>query len=334
VKSWKFWIGLLISVAFLFLVFRGLNFDRTITAIRGANYWLLLPALVAYFAGVWVRSVRWQVLLGPIKKITSWRLFPVVVIGYMANDVLPARIGEIVRAYVLGRREDVSTTATLATIVVERIFDGLVMILFMAAVALMVPLGDQLLVIVRLASVIFFGVLIVFFALAFIPRLADFSVSLVVRVLPGRYGEKAAGLLRSFIDGLGCLKSARQLSAVLGLSVAAWLLEASMYFIIASGFQISLPFYGAILTTAVANLATLVPSSPGYVGPFEAGSMLVLSGVFGFAREAAMSYVIVLHAALYLPVTLLGLFFWWKESLSWREIRQLEQARAKEPSLT
>lgn len=331
-KNWKFWVGLLVSLVFLFLAFRGLNITEIFAAIRGANYWLVLPALAVYFAGVWIRSMRWQVLLRPIAKVSNRRLFPVVVIGYMANDVLPARIGELVRAYVLGRREGVSASGALATIVVERIFDGLVMILFMAVVALFMPLSEQLLVVVRLASILFFGFLVVFFALVFIPRLADLVVGMVRRI-PGRAGERGSDLLRSFVDGLAVLRSARHLTSVLALSVVAWLFEASMYYIIGIGFALPIPFQGSALTTAVANLATLLPSSPGYVGPFEAAAQLVLVGVFRIGRELAMSYTIVLHSALYFPITILGLFYWWRESLSWREVRKLEKTTAKEPSL-
>lgn len=332
-KNWKFWVGLLVSLVFLFLAFRGLNVTEIFSAMRGANYWLLLPALAVYFAGVGVRSLRWQVLLRPIARISNRRLFPVVVIGYMANDVLPARIGELVRAYVLGKREGVSASSSLATIVVERIFDGIVMVLFMAVVAFFVPLGYELQVIVRLASILFFGFLVVFFSLVFVPRLADLSVSMVRR-MPGRIGERGSVLLRSFIDGLGVLRSARQLLLVLALSVVAWAFEASMYYIIGIGFGLPLPFQGSVLTAAVANLATLVPSSPGYVGPFDAAAQLVLVGVFQIGRELAMSYTIVLHAALYFPITLLGLFYWWRESLSWREVRKLEKPTAEEPSLS
>src|SRR5438105_3805238 len=116
----RLWIGLVVSLVCLVLAFRGVDMGAAAALIAGANYWLLLPALAAYFAGVWVRAVRWRYLLRPIKPMPSGRLFPVVVIGYMANDVLPARMGEIARAYVLGRQEGVSSTSVLATIAVER----------------------------------------------------------------------------------------------------------------------------------------------------------------------------------------------------------------------
>src|SRR5579859_7048187 len=126
-------VGVAVSLFFLYWAFRLVgngNLGSAVESIQHANYWFLLPALAAYFAGVWLRAVRWRVLLKPVKSIEVSTLFPVVVIGYMANDVLPARLGEVVRAYVLGEQEDIPKTTTLATIVVERLFDGIAMLIF------------------------------------------------------------------------------------------------------------------------------------------------------------------------------------------------------------
>ena len=98
-----------------------------------------------------------------------------------------------------------------------------------------------------------------------------------------------------------------------------------MYLVIALGFGLGVGIAAILLVTAVANLATLIPSSPGYIGPFEAGVLLALVGAVGMQRELALSYAIVVHAALYVPITLLGLLYWWRESLSWREIRRMAE---------
>jgi hypothetical protein len=129
----------------------------------------------------------------------------------------------------------------------------------------------------------------------------------------------------SFIDGLGILRRKGELFSVLLTSILAWLCEASMYLLIAEGFNLDLSLPEVLLVTAVANLATIIPSSPGYIGPFEAGVLLVLSGALGYSREVALSYAIVVHAALYFPVTALGFVFWWRESLSWRKVRAPEE---------
>src|SRR5215212_3479150 len=142
----KFWLGLVVSVFFLIL------------------------ALVLYFAGVAVRTVRWQILLRPILPKTSLRkLYEVVVIGYMANDVLPARLGEVVRAFVLNRRTGVTKSAILGTIVVERIFDGITMVGFIAVSALFITLNATLDDLLKLGSILFLIVLAGFIYLALSP---------------------------------------------------------------------------------------------------------------------------------------------------------------------
>src|SRR5438046_1939582 len=129
----KFWLGLAVSLIFLGLVFAGQDLGKIWSALQRANYLALVPAVGLYFLGVGVRAVRWQVLLRPVLPKTQLaRLFEVVVIGYMANDLLPARLGEVVRAFVLSRREQETKSAILGTIVVERIFDGITMVGFIS----------------------------------------------------------------------------------------------------------------------------------------------------------------------------------------------------------
>jgi len=319
----KFWIGLVISLAFLWLAFQGQDFGKIGQALGEANYWWLLPALGAYFAGVWIRAVRWHYLLGPIKKVPVNRLFPVVVIGYMANDVLPIRMGEVVRAYVLGKRENVSKFGTLATIVVERIMDGITMLLFLAGAALFVTINKDIEGIEKLAAIVFLLFIAIFFAVASNRNILLKLESFGLKLLPSAIRPKVAGLADKFIDGLQVLRQWRDLLVVFGLSVAAWLCEAAMYWMVALAFAgLNLSWQAVIMTLAVANLFTLVPSTPGYVGPFDFAANQVLVGVFLVNKELASSYVILLHAALYFPVTLWGVYYWIREQFSFKEAEQ------------
>ena len=129
-KRWKFWLGLAISVVFMYFALKNLKLDEFWQAMKTANYWWILPGIAVYFIAVWVRAWRWHYLLRPIKKIPTRVMFPVTCIGYMGNNIYPARAGEVLRAVVLKRREGVPVSASLATIIVERIFDGVVMLAF------------------------------------------------------------------------------------------------------------------------------------------------------------------------------------------------------------
>src|SRR5260370_41507478 len=129
-KKWQIWLGILISLVFIWLALRGLQLDQFWGVVESANYGWLIPGVAIYFVAVWMRTWRWHYLLRPIKEIPTRGLFPIVTIGYMGNNIYPARTGEVLRAVVLKRRENVSVSASLATIIVERIFDGVVMLAF------------------------------------------------------------------------------------------------------------------------------------------------------------------------------------------------------------
>ncbi|MEA2575473.1 MAG: glycosyltransferase 2 family protein [Chloroflexia bacterium] len=353
-KSRRFIIGLVISVVFLAWALSQEDLGKVFATIGGMNWVSLVPALVLYFLGVWVRAVRWRILLRPLRpNLSLFKTFEVVVIGYMANNVLPARIGELVRAYVLSKRENVRKTPTLATIVVERIFDGLVMIGFVASALLFVILFNPDILSVGtghtfgtlivnwspyivLGAAAFLAFLVFFVAIASSQRRMEGLLRFGLRFVPGRLHERVERLATAFIVGLGSLRSITNLVMVFALSITAWLLEAGMYFAIGNwGFGLTgsdaqpVPFYAYVLATGIVNLSTLIPQAPGYVGVFEVVGIGVLVGAFGVARGAATSYVFLLHAALYLPVTLLGVFFLARESLSWRELTDLEKQRAE-----
>src|SRR3989304_3341463 len=129
-KRWQFWLGLAISALFLALVLRGLDLGAFWAEVQAANYWWLLPGVAVYFLAVWARAWRWHYLLRPLKAISTRAMFPIVAIGYMGNNIYPARAGEVLRAVVLKRKEGVPISASLATVIVERIFDGVVMLAF------------------------------------------------------------------------------------------------------------------------------------------------------------------------------------------------------------
>src|SRR5512143_215699 len=128
--KWQFWVGLLISVVFIWISLRGLRLEEFWSTVKTANYFWLIPGIGVYFIGVWVRAWRWHYLLKPIKEIPTQTMFPITTIGYMGNNIYPARAGEVLRAVILKRREGVPVSASLATIIVERIFDGVVMLAF------------------------------------------------------------------------------------------------------------------------------------------------------------------------------------------------------------
>ena len=323
-RSWRFAVGLLISIAFLIYAFRGQDYGAILDSLRGVNYLLLIPALGLYFLGVWARAFRWSILLKPIKPISTRDLLPITAIGFMANNVLPLRTGEVVRSFVLSKNHNVRKTAALATIAVERIFDGLTMVGFLLVAALTIDLTSDIRHIIRIAVVLFAVAIIGLAVMTFAEGLRTRILNLVLSLVPGAVRSKIEPIAEAFFSGLESLRSPRALGAVALASITAWSLEASMYWVIARAFGGSIRavmgFSETILTTGVANLATLVPSSPGYVGPFEAGVKTALEGALNVTGSQALSYAIVVHAALWFPVTLWGAIEWSRMHLSMKQV--------------
>ena len=327
-KSWRTILGILISAGFLFFAFRGQDYGRMREAVRSFDYRYIPPALALYLLGIWTRAFRWSVLLRPLTKVGARDVAPITVVGFMANNVLPLRTGEVVRAYVLSKRYEVRKTSALATIAVERLFDGLTMLGFMLVAATAVSFTSELRHLALIAFVLFAVALIGLFLLTVGGDLRDRLLQVVLGPLPPPVADRVERMTESFLSGLGVLKRKGDLAAVAGASILAWTFEASTYYTISRGFDAEIKDVMGVgetlLTTGVANLATLVPSSPGYVGPFEYGVQLVVSGALGVPRELALSFAIVVHATLYFPITIWGAIEWWRQHLSLKQVREID----------
>ncbi|MBI5029461.1 MAG: flippase-like domain-containing protein [Chloroflexi bacterium] len=325
----RFWLGLVISLVLLVFVFYQTDPGKIVQSLQQAQYFYLIPGLALYFVGVAIRAVRWHFLLRSIKPIPNGNLFRTVVIGYMANDILPARMGEIVRAYILGAQENVSKASTLVTIVVERIFDGLTMLTFIVVASFLLHFADETVTArIRLVAVLFVVAILALAVFAGMPRRTERIAEFFLKRLPSAsLRERSTRIVHSLLEGLGVLRSPMDSITVFALSVLAWLFETAMYLVIAVGFNITLPFPVFLLACAFANLVTIAPSTPGYVGVFDAPVVYTLT-LFGVDRDLATSYTLILHAALVLPVTLLGFYYLWRAGLSLSQMTRAQSETA------
>jgi uncharacterized protein (TIRG00374 family) len=326
-RRWQFWLGIAISALFLWLALRGLRLADVWQAIQGAQYLWLIPGLAAYWIGVWVRSWRWTYLLRPLKSISTRKAFPIVVIGYMGNNILPARAGELLRAYVLRRGEKVPISGSLATIVLERAFDGVIMLSFvvinlpeLARVSSDSSLVGNLYNLAILGVIAFVLAVALLMFMAIYPKRAESGLEWVnQRLVPVRFRQQVTQLSLRFLAGLGALRSPRDLFMVLITSALIWLLETVKYWYLMQAFPFEVGFFALMLMNGVVNLATTLPSAPGYIGTFDAPGIAVLTA-YGVDHAVATGYTIVLHAALWLPITLLGLYYMVREGISWKSV--------------
>jgi glycosyltransferase 2 family protein len=322
-----FWLGAIGSAAFLAVfVLLFVDFDTIGDVLSEANYAYIAPSLVFYFIAVWFRSARWKFLLRPLIGAPKKSIYSVVVVGYMANNLIPVRIGEVVRSYYLSLREACSAPAAFGTVAVERATDVLALLFFLAAAGLLgtvgveravgdissdIPGGAPVLAIVALLP--FVGV----FAVVLVISTASSSTVLgwidrMMFMLGKGIRTRLLGIAERLLEGLTVVSSPMDLAKVFAWSIPVWASEAVMYYLIAIGFDLrpvfdsQIEFIAAILVfTSAANLAGVLPSTAGSWGPFDFFGAAALVAL-GVGQEVAAAYALTVHVALWLPPTIVG----------------------------
>ena len=334
--NWKAAIGIIISALFLFLAFRKVDFAEFGAALESANYFYIIPIFLLSLLSVAVRSFRWRYLLRPVKEIGARSLFSATFIGLMANNVLPARLGEFVRAYVIGEREKISKSTSFATIVLERIFDGITILLFLVIVLIFYAVSfPGWLSKASYFALIFYIAAILFLVLLKVnTRWAVGIAEFVLRPLPKRIGDLGIRVLHAFIEGLAVLHSTRNVLIAALLSVLVWLPHVLINHLLLVSFDIHLSIFASFLLLVALAIGVMVPSAPGFVGTVQYICVLTLA-LFGVPREQALSYSIVYHASVFIPVTVVVLVFLFAGRLSftdiWNSVARKEQAGGTKP---
>ncbi len=325
-----------LAIGLLALFLRNADLGRVWQAMRTARFDLLLFVVVLTIVMYLVRAERWQYLLEPLGPTRFWVAFRTTVIGFAASAVLPARAGEVLRPYLLARQEGLAATATFATIVVERILDLVAVLLLLAGYLFLFDSGaarsaPELYGAVQLGALITTPMTLValgvMMALAGHPERLQRFVLGVERLLPGRAAHWLAGLARTFAEGLAIVRRPARLLVSLGLSLALWVVIASQAWLVARAFDIPMPYSGAYLLTALLVVGVALPT-PGGVGGFHEAFRLGATAFFGADNDAAVGAAIVMHAASFGPVVIMGLWFVARDGVELGRMRQMADAEA------
>lgn len=326
--NWRVLLGLLVSGVSLFIAVQNLQPLEVWQAFLKANYLWITPAVALYLFALVARTARWQALLSSERHIPLRELLPTMAMGRGANNIYPFRAGEIVRVLLLRQRNAVSGAAGLASILVERVFDGLTMILFLLIAALIggLPEAQQVQLLGQMADVdlryllwtaigVFGAALGVIYALVLWPgpiqRLAG---QFVERLVPHRFRPQMHSVVKRFIQGFSSVKSAWTLTLVLFFSVAVWTAETISYRLVMNSFGFGVDLHHLLLMSGAANLGTALPSGPGNVGTFDLPAIFILQ-LSGVPQELAISNQLLLHAILWCTETFAGLWFMWHAGL-------------------
>lgn len=315
-------IGIAVSILFLWLAFRNLQPETVLQNLGSANLPLLLIAAVWFFASLIVIALRWGFLLKSIHPVPTKELTELVCIGYMGNNVYPFRAGEVLRIVLLWRSHQIPVIKTTTTVLIERVFDGVVMLTFiLIGVSFTTIGGDTLRSLANVATPIFIIALAVFLGLALRPNILRKIVTMVTQFLPARLGDGLGKLGEQVIEGLEGLRTPADLLGTVVTSYASWMLHVMVYQLVASAFGMNSDYGLMMIVVGAVNLAGLIPASPGQLGVFEFFASQVLIGA-GVESGLALTYALTVHVVIWLPVTLLGFYFLIQRGLSWRDIRK------------
>jgi len=324
-RSVRIALSVAISGIFLFFAVRNVDWHEALETLRRANYLWVLPVLPVTVWTLYIRAQRWRIFLHAFGEPPLRPLVAATNIGFMANMVLPLRIGEVIRPVLAARKENLPLSGVLASVLLERIFDMFTILLLLGVSVSLVTVGDQVREWGLLLTALALGVGGV---IALIRWQEDLALAIARRacaLLPARLGEPVYGFVRGFVQALEMLGSASAFARAFLWSVFLWLVISTVYMMAFLAFHLTVPMLtGAVVLTATVAIAVSVPSAPGYIGAFQVGCVLGLA-IFKIPESEAIAFSIVVHLTQFVSVIGAGLYSLWMEGMSFRDVEAAER---------
>lgn len=329
------WSGLIVAAVTLALLWwfvRDLDAGELRRAFAGANPWLLGAAVLTTLQTYLIRAWRWQVMLAPIGTVHFGPAFRTTVIGFTATFLLPARVGEVLRPYLLAKQEKLSVSATFATIIVERALDlTAVLLLFAAALPFLgVDVGPETRWAGGVAAVAALVGLGVLFACAGHPERLGLLVDRLTGWLPHLVAKAIGEFARRFAEGLGVMRDPAGLVKTLGWSIVLWVSICLGIWLVTRAFGLTMPFAGSFLVVMYLVVGVAAPT-PGGAGGFHVMYKLAVTQYFGAGADGAAAAAIVLHLVSFVPVAILGFVFMWQDGLTLAGLKRMNTRESEQP---
>lgn len=317
-------VGLAVTVFLLWFVLRDVDFGEVLSNIATGNMLLLAASVFVATFGFFIRALRWHVLLAPVLPHSRLRSrFAGVAIGFMANNVLPARMGEFARPYAFSRLEPISITAAFGSLVVERFMDGVILLMFLVIPVFTAGFPDVNalldgggLAIFQGAVALVLGVLAVLIAMAALPRQFLAVATWVSRLLPRAWADKGIDLLKGLLDSMAIMRDPRLLALGFAWSLFFWTWHGLSFWLGMLAFGIDTGWWSAIFTEAVVGFGVALPSAPGFFGTFHASANFALTTVYGVSEAQSLAFAFAYHFGGWIPITAIGLWYTWQLGLS------------------
>jgi len=322
-KIIKFLIGLLISIAGLWYALHGFNWSEFVDALKYVNYWYLALAIAIQFITIWIRALRWQWLLLPLKKIPMNTLFDATLLSYFGNMVLPLRMGEVLRAYVVSNKSNLSTSKILGTIVIDRVLDMLALMVF----AIFFVFTSNLLnvpkpiVILSIAAT-----LIIFISLIYMGgKDPDYKkIKARYNILNTSIGSKIYDIVTNLLSGLTVLTTTPKKVGVYSSIGLLWSLYFMSFLLMVKAVNLDINIISSGVLYVMLTIAISIPAAPGYVGTYHATAVVVLTTIYSIDLAASQAFAIISHATVFIPFVVVGAVIFVKNSLNFSKIKSLE----------
>jgi uncharacterized protein (TIRG00374 family) len=313
-------ISFSISIIFLFLALKKVDVKEIGGSLINANLFYFFLTILITFIAFFLRAVRWKVLLSPIKSFPLVVVFNATMIGFMCNYTLPARVGEVVRAYLIGTRGSISKSAAFATIIVERVMDLFTLLLFAAIILIFfsVPLFLK-----KIGFTIFILNILVFLFLVIIQKKSVLFIRIIEKPLSlfgKKIKERVKVLLSAFIEGLDILGNPSSFVMASFISLGIWIITGLHFYVLFFSLPIRLPLHAAFLDMVILTFGIMIPSTSGFIGTFQ---FFVKEGlmIFNIDPNMALSYSILLYATQFLLVVGVGLISLWVWGLNFKYLK-------------
>jgi hypothetical protein len=323
--GWRGTLGILVSVALLWFAFHDIEWAQVVAEIRRANLWLLLLSAIAATGIFPLRARRWRTILDPVApRLPFGPLWRATAIGMMVSNIVPARAGELARAYALSRDVDqVPFSTAFASLAVDRVFDALIVLMLMFGAMLLPSFPASAARTAEryaLGGVVFVvAVVVVLYLIVFFPKQIISLFELFARRVAPRFEERGRAILVSFANGLSVLRSPTRFMAVFFWALLHWLLNAFAFWIGFEAVGLHAPFGMALFTQGIIAIGVALPSSPGFFGLFEEAGKLAL-GMYGVSQTVAVTWAIGFHLLSFIPVTVIGAYYFARAGLTFAEL--------------
>ncbi len=304
----KLILGILLSVFLVWLSVRGIRFEDVADGFRSIRYVFIAPAIAGLLIMQVLRSWRWGLILKPLEAVRPWTVFEVSNVGFLAITALPARLGELVRPFLIARHSNIRMTAALGTILVERVMDGAT-VLFLAMIALQwTPFPPWLVRSGILFGAAMLGLIFLMIFLSFRRENAMQAAEFIIRRFPDRIAARVRGMVLHFIDGFRIVRDVRLLAQVGALSLLIWVVDVAIIYAMFAAFSLPLSITAALILMVILLIGIAIPTAPGFIGNWHYACVLGL-GLFGVPKAEALPFAVVYHFISVLFIVVMGLPF-------------------------